>query len=81
MQGSRGPKRDRTRRYELQSLLGDRGEVLPRVECATPTLPAKGWYARMKDGKIRFLGDNTRIATLLIAKLLEQNIDQELINV
>jgi hypothetical protein len=72
-------KRDRSRRYELQRLLGDLGEILPRVECATPARPAKGWYARLSDGKIRFLGDNTRIAALAIAKLIGQDATQELV--
>ena len=66
-------KRDRSRRYELQRLLGDYGEVLPRVEQASAARPAKGWYARLTDGKVRFFGDNVPIATLAIAKFLEQD--------
>ncbi len=63
-------KRDRSRRAELQRMLGDRGEVLPRISTATEDMPAQGWYARMAhDGRIVFFGDNTRLAIIRIARL------------
>lgn len=66
-------KRDRSRRAELQRMLGDRGEILPRISTATEEMPAQGWYARMAEGgRIVFFGDNTRLATIHIARLDNQ---------
>ena len=64
-------KRDRSRRGELQRLLGEQGEILPRISIATVQMPAQGWYARMADGELTFLGDNTRLANQYIERLLE----------
>lgn len=62
-------KHDRTRRGELQRLLGERGTVLPRVMHGTSELPAQGWYAELLDGKTVFLGDYTALAAAAISKL------------
>lgn len=62
-------KRDRTRRAELQRMLGERGTVLPRVEHGTPERPAQGWYAELVDGKTVFLGDYSMLAVIAIANL------------
>jgi hypothetical protein len=62
-------KRDRTRRAELQRLLGERGTVLPRVEHGTPELPAQGWYADLTNGQRVFLGDYSMLAAVTIANL------------
>lgn len=62
-------KRDRSRRAELQRLLGERGTVLPRVAHGTPETPAQGWYAELPDGSLRFLGDYTSLAAVAIASM------------
>lgn len=64
-------KGDRSRRAELQRLLGDNGEILPWRARGTPTLRAAGWYARMADGKLRFLGDHTPVAMEAIRRLAD----------
>ncbi|HWY91078.1 MAG TPA: hypothetical protein VNY31_10440 [Solirubrobacteraceae bacterium] len=63
-------KRDRSRRGELQRLLGERGEVLPRIAHGTPNRPAQGWYARIGEEEV-FLGDYSSIAVVTIARMLE----------
>jgi hypothetical protein len=61
--------RDRSKRGELQSLLGDRGTVLPHQNRGTPDRPARGWYATLKKGGVVFLGDHTLVAAITIGKL------------
>ena len=63
-------KRDRSRRAELQRLLGDRGVVLPRVAHGTIATPAQGWYARMNDGELRFFGDHASLAAVKISVMI-----------
>ncbi len=65
-------KRDRSRRAELQRLLGERGTVLPRLPHGTVDLPAQGWYAKMPDGAVVFLGDYVALATAAIDDLVER---------
>ena len=60
----------RNRIGELQRLLGDAGEVLPRVAHGSPQYPAQGWYARLTDGKVHYLGDYSSLASQRIAQLL-----------
>jgi hypothetical protein len=57
----------------LQRQLGDLGEVLPRLEHGTPRMRAQGWYARLRDGKVHFLGDSTPIAMYEIAQIHDKN--------
>lgn len=64
-------RRDRSRRAELQRMLGELGEVLPRQVHGTPERPAQGWYAQLAD-EVVFLGDYTGIAYLTIARLRER---------
>lgn len=64
--------RDRSKRAELQRLLGEIGTVLPRVERGSIEKPAQGWYARV-EGKLVFLGDHTALAAAGIQKLVEEN--------
>lgn len=59
-----------SRTAQLQRMLGDLGEVLPRFARGTPDHPAAGWYARMTDGKLLYLGDHTGVAFATIANLL-----------
>jgi hypothetical protein len=59
--------RDRSRRGELQALLGDRGTVLPHQWRGTPERPARGWYAELEDRTVMFLGDDTLLAAIAIA--------------
>ena len=66
---ARAGRRDRSRRGELQRLLGNRGTVLPRQEHGTPARPAQGWYAELAGGAIVFLGDYCSLAALTIEKL------------
>jgi hypothetical protein len=63
-------KRDRSRRGELQRLLGDHGEVLPRIAHGTPARPAQGWYAHIGNETV-FLGDYSSIAAVTIARMTE----------
>lgn len=66
------PSRNRT--DELQRLLGDAGEVLPRVSHGSLDFPAQGWYAKLKrDGKLYYLGDYSSLAGARIAQLLSGN--------
>ena len=58
-----------SRRDQLQRMLGERGEVLPRISRGTPEHPAAGWYARI-DGEEVYLGDHTGIAFASIANRL-----------
>ena len=66
----------RTRRSELQRVLGDYGTVLPRVMHGTPARPAQGWYAQMhkgpRAGEEVFLGDYMMLAGMAIARLLKE---------
>jgi hypothetical protein len=62
-------KGDRTRRGELQRLLGERGTVLPRFAHGTPERPAQGWYAELADGQTVFLGDYSMLAAITITNL------------
>jgi hypothetical protein len=63
------PKRDRSRKGELQRALGDLGVVLPRHEHGTVERPAQGWYAELTGGKVVFLGDYSALAVLRIQEL------------
>jgi hypothetical protein len=59
----------RSRRSELQALLGELGTVLPRQNHGTIERPAQGWYAELEDGGVIFLGDYTTIAVSRILSL------------
>jgi hypothetical protein len=55
----------RTRRAELQLLLeakGIEGYVLPRQEHGTIERPAQGWYVKLADDRVEFLGDYMMLA-------------------
>jgi len=58
-----------SRQAQLQRMLGDRGEVLPRVARGTAQHPAQGWYARLASGKLLYLGDHFPIACGTITSL------------
>ena len=60
---------DRTRRAELQRLLGDRGTIQPYVARPSPARPAAGWYARLPDGRELFLGQGAILAGLAIIRM------------
>lgn len=63
-------RRDRSRRGELNRLLGALGDVLPRQETGTFERPAAGWYAVMAgDGRLEFLGHSELIAAVKIREL------------
>jgi hypothetical protein len=62
-------KRERSRRGELQNLLGDLGTVLPRQPQGTLDRRAQGWYAELVDEKTVFLGDTAWIAAAYIRQL------------
>jgi hypothetical protein len=64
-----GAVQDRSKRGQLQSLLGDRGTILGHQNRGTPDRPARGWYAELVDGTVLFLGDHTLVAALAIGKL------------
>lgn len=62
--------RDRSKRGQLQILLGERGTVLPHQKGGTLDRPARGWYAELIDGgAVVFLGDDTLIAAITIGQL------------
>jgi hypothetical protein len=63
-------QRDRSRRGELQRLLGELGEVLPRQSHGTPQRPAQGWYAELRTGEVVFLGDYEALASHRIVQLV-----------
>jgi len=67
---SLGVANDRSRRGELQALLGDHGTILPRLQRGSPDRPAQGWYAVLANGSELFLGDYSRLAELAIRRLL-----------
>lgn len=71
---ARAGRRDRSRRGELQRLLGERGTVLPRQEHGTPARPAQGWYAELAHGVTVFLGDYCSLAALKIEKLHDNGV-------
>lgn len=55
-------------------MLGDLGEVFPRVEHGTPARPAQGWYCRLTaDGSIVFLGDHFFLAGMKIRELQQRH--------
>jgi hypothetical protein len=64
------------RRDELQRMLGDVGEVLPRVAHGSKARPAQGWYAKVTEGpragKEVFLGDYSMLAGLMITRLHDE---------
>ena len=62
----------RTHRGSLQNALGEAGEILPYLQNATPSMPARGWYARLSSGKLVFLGDSSSTAAVRIERLLER---------
>lgn len=62
----------RSRRCQLQSLLGELGEVLPRQPHGTPELRAQGWYAQLRGGALVFLGDYAELAMLTIRELVAE---------
>jgi hypothetical protein len=59
----------RSLRAQLQNALGDRGEILPHQKRGTFERPARGWYAKLVDGSVVFLGDHTMVAAVEISKL------------
>jgi hypothetical protein len=61
-----------SRQAQLQRELGELGEVLPRMPRGEGIYRAAGWYAKLTDGKIFFLGDNSIVALQTIAKLHEK---------
>jgi hypothetical protein len=64
-------KRDRSRRHELQRMLGELGTILPRLDHGTVSRPAQGWYAQLAGGEEVFLGDYAGLAVLTIEELKE----------
>jgi hypothetical protein len=66
-------ERDRSRRAELQRLIGDAGVILERQKRGTPERPAAGWYARLGTGELVFLGDHTLLAVRTIDSLTSSN--------
>lgn len=64
--------RERSKRGELQRMLGELGEVMPRQNHGTTQRPAQGWYARLASGEVVFLGDYHHLAGVRIAQLVEQ---------
>lgn len=74
--GERTRTRDRTRRGDLQRLLGDLGTVLPRQAHGTSARRAQGWYARLdagpRKGETVFLGDYVSVSGLTINELLAE---------
>ncbi len=62
-------RRDRSRRGELQRLLGEHGTVRPRQSHGCPERPAAGWYADLPDGSTVYLGDYGALAVQAIVKL------------
>jgi hypothetical protein len=69
-------RRDRSRRGELQRMLGELGEVLPRVAHGNLEHPAQGWYARIdagpRAGEELFLGDYSMLAGRRITELVSE---------
>lgn len=65
-------QRDRSRRGELQRLLGEHGTVRPRQSHGNPERPAAGWYADLTDGSTVFLGDYGALAVHKILQLLQE---------
>lgn len=60
-------RQPRTRREELQALLeakGVDGYVLPRQEKGTIERPAQGWYVKLEDERVEFLGDYMMLAAV-----------------
>lgn len=67
-------ERDRSRRAELQRLIGDAGVILERQKRGTPERPAAGWYARLEaSGELVYLGDHTLLAVRTIDALQSSN--------
>jgi hypothetical protein len=62
---------NRSRRAQLQRLMGDMGVVLEHQAHGTIERPAQGWYAQLADGKLVFLGDYAMLAAMKIRKLHE----------
>lgn len=50
-------------------MLGDRGEVLPRISRGDARHPSAGWYAVIDEEEV-FLGDHTGIAFVTISNRL-----------
>lgn len=63
---------DRTRRGELQRLLGEAGTVLPRQRHGTVDRRAAGWYAELVDGRVVYLGDYVALAAIQIRQVLAE---------
>lgn len=63
------PPRDRSLRGQLQRSLGELGTVLPHQKGATRDRTARGWYAELAGGELRFLGDHSGVAELAIERL------------
>lgn len=61
--------RERSKRGELQNLLGELGKVLPRQMQGTLERRAQGWYAELADEKVVFLGDTAWIAAAYIRQI------------
>jgi hypothetical protein len=66
-----------SRQAQLQRELGELGEVLPRRPRGEGRYRAAGWYTKLADGKVFFLGDNTIVALQTIAKLRGKLLDEE----
>jgi hypothetical protein len=62
---------DRSKRAQLQRIMGEMGTVLPHSPHGTVERPAQGWYARLATGKLIFLGDSAMLAAGKIRKLYE----------
>lgn len=60
----------------LQRELGELGTVLQRRPRGEGAYRAAGWYAKLAEGKLVYLGDNTTVAIVTIAKLREKLLDE-----
>lgn len=50
-------------------MLGEAGYVLPRQMHGTAERPAQGWYAKLLDDSVVFLGDYSALAAAKIIEL------------
>jgi hypothetical protein len=68
---SNGSSHDRTRRSELQRMLGEHGTVLPYQSRGTAERPAKGWHVELAEThETIFVGDHMVLAVQQIALLV-----------
>lgn len=61
-------ERQKSRQALLQRELGNRGEILPRIEHGTHETPAQGWWAILPSGERVFLGDHSGVSYAAIAR-------------